>query len=420
MSDAVHGVLDTLGPGGIACAIACLSAAVAALAFTLPVRCLAHRFGAVDIPGGRRIHTRPTARLGGLALFAAIVTGVSASVLLAGDPFGMGGDLASAAVPILATSALVCALGARDDFRSISPATKLVGLSVAGLFLVAAGVRIEVIDLPGIGRLELGWLAGPVTIIWVLACANAVNLIDGVDGAGTGVAMVSSAALALLCLGLSDGPSAMIYGAVCGATIGFLLYNRQPASIFLGDSGSLLLGFILAATSASSCTKRATALPLLAALLALSVPLLDSTQSFARRFRKSLLAGGRRRIVRAIQATGIADHGHIHHRLLSRGLSHRQVARVFCLVTTLTGLTALLLLPSEKFGLVPFLGACLAGGYMLFRLASLKTLEQVPAQPQEQPVEGTVIIPHSPTAEPVNPSGHPPVEVQDPAEELTR
>ena len=201
----------------------------------------------------------------------------------------------------------------------------------------------------------------------MLATTNAVNLIDGVDGVGPGVIMISACALTLLALGLGDPTSALLFGATCGAAGGFLVFNRQPASIFLGDSGSLLLGFLIGATSAAGCTKGATALSLVGALFALAVPFLDAVQSFVRRFRASFRYGG---FSTALQATTIADRGHIHHRMLFRGLSPNRIALILCLVTTITSLSALLMLPGGvHWG--ASVATTIVGVLVLFRLGSI-------------------------------------------------
>ena len=367
---------------------------VGAAILALPVRELAFRLGAVDQPGGRKIHAQPTARLGGLAILGALVAaamlGLQAPVE-GGDNRGVGA--------VLLSCALVCGVGVLDDIRPLRPAHKLLGLLGAAAVLVAGGVRITHLNLPLLTPCELGpgWSA-IATIVWVVACANAMNLIDGVDGGSCSVAMASSGALCLMTLGLGTHGATILFAAVCGGTLGFYLHNRQPARIFLGDSGSLLLGFAIAATSALGCTKRATALTFVAAFLALAVPLLDSTQSFLRRFRRALSEDGRSRLLRALRATAVGDRGHIHHRLLRRGFSHRQVARVLFLATALTGFLSLLLLEPGSVHPAIWVTGVLTAVWCLARLLLLDGESAEAARPPQEP---DYVIPAPPAPPPV-------------------
>jgi UDP-GlcNAc:undecaprenyl-phosphate GlcNAc-1-phosphate transferase len=240
-----------------------------------------------------------------------------------------------------------------------------------------------------VGKFALGPLAGVATVAWVLACTNAVNLIDGVDGLGTGVSLVGCFVLALVAHGTGDPVAAMAFIAIAGACCGFLLHNREPARIFLGDSGSLLLGFLMAAFSAAGCTKRATAILLVAALCTLAVPMLDTTQSFWRRFRRAARALGRGQLMQKLRATAVGDREHIHHRLLGRGLSHRRVARTLSLCGLLPGMSALLLFPSDNTAWFVLVGAALASGTVLWRLAAMPS----PLKPTPHTAERDVVLP---------------------------
>jgi len=364
--------------------------AVAALGF--PVRWLAHRLGAIDVPGGRHLHLRPTPRLGGLAVLSGlmIAAGVGLLALLQRRP-ELSEQLPSM-LAILGIAAGVCLLGARDDLRSLSPVAKLAGLGAAGLLLVLCGVQIDYFELPFLGKLALGPLAGLATIGWVLACTNAVNLIDGVDGVGAGTSGVACLALGLVAHGLGDPMSATMFLAIAGASAGFLAHNREPARLFLGDSGSLTLGFLVAALSAHGCTKRATALFLLAGLLALAVPLLDSTQAFVRRYRRAARELGYGRWLAKLRATAIGDREHIHHRLLGQGHSHRRVARTLSLCALVPGLSALFLLPATHQGGLWFGSACLASALVLWRLASMPSV----LKPNANEAERELVLPSSP------------------------
>ncbi|MEM7202019.1 MAG: MraY family glycosyltransferase [Planctomycetota bacterium] len=371
-----------LGADGWVSTLAFATATLVAGLAAFPVRSLAARLGAIDAPGGRRVHLRPTARLGGIAVVLGVWIGAALALgsgAVADGPFP---ERWRAVLPILGATAFVCGVGAIDDVRGLRPSTKLLALAAAGGVLILNGICIEHVAVPMVGTFDLGWLAWPATILWVIACANAVNLIDGVDGAGAGVSGVAAVVLTLVAIGTGDPVSAVLFAAVAGGAAGFLFHNRHPARLFMGDSGSLSLGFLLAAISATGCTKRAAALTLVAALLALAVPFLDTGLAFARRFHRALVRGQGRRLLSALKATAVADRSHIHHRLLVRGLGHREVSRVLCLITLLLGVTALLLIEPYGQTRLGLIGGLLAGAVLLARLAALRGEPTAPAEPE--------------------------------------
>jgi len=390
-----------IGDDSFACLLALIAAALLTLVTTPVVRRVALHFRIVDKPGKRRVHARSTARLGGLAVLCGIIAGsIIGAQVAQTEVGGLAESVAFADMwPILGIGTVVCLLGALDDLHPISARGKLLGLTAASALLAVADITIEVVSVPGIGLLRLDQFAIPVTILWILACTNAVNLIDGVDGAGAGVVMIAASTLSLFALGLGDGVTAILFAATCGAAGGFLFHNKQPASIFLGDSGSLLFGFMLAATSTAGCTKNATAMIGVGALIALAVPFLDASQSFVRRFRLALGNGTlRQRFVAAIMATAVADMGHIHHRLLRRGLSHGRVALILCLVTTIAGVAVLLMLPSGAIHWSANLTMFSVGAFALYRLAAVKDrpANQHDAALLPKSTEMTSIIPTMP------------------------
>jgi UDP-GlcNAc:undecaprenyl-phosphate GlcNAc-1-phosphate transferase len=305
-------------------------AAAVAMAATPLVRRLALRLDAVDRPGPRRVHRATTPRLGGLAVLA-----------------GAGGAIAAAeagGIPVVATLraggwqlgwlaagiAVVTAAGAADDLRGLTPGAKLALESAAGGLALAGGYALHGFTHPLSGEfVALGVVAGScVTLAWILLVTNALNLIDGLDGLAAGVALIAS--LALLVIAWSEGrvDATLLWVTLAGALAGFLVYNFNPASIFLGDSGSLLLGYLLAVLSLQSLQKGATTVVVLAPVLALGLPIADVMLTIARR----TLASG-------VGSVWQADRGHIHHRLLGRGLSQR--GAVLALYGVCTGLGAL-------------------------------------------------------------------------------
>lgn len=288
---------------------------------TPAVKILAEQLGAVDQPGGRRIHDHPIPRMGGLAISAAFLAAV---LLLA--------RLTPGVVGLLLGSLIILLMGAADDLTQLSPLRKLLLQLAAALTAMSFGVRIEFISIPGGAEpfLALGRLSAPLTLLWLVGCTNAVNLIDGLDGLAAGVSLISSLTLFEAALLAGQPNAALLLAALAGACLGFLPFNFHPAVIFMGDVGSQFLGFTLACVSVIGAFKLQTALTFAVPVLSLALPLADTAFSFFRR----LLRG---------QSPFLADRGHFHHRLLALGFSQRQAAAVLYAASALSGLAALCL-----------------------------------------------------------------------------
>ena len=298
-----------------------LCAAAAAYALTPSAEHLALRLGAIDRPGEeRRVHCRSVPRLGGIAIFL----GFCLAMLL----FSAGG---SALEGVLRGAVLILLMGALDDCLSLRAPLKLVLQLLAAAIAWRAGARIEVISVPpvsGAARfVSVGVLSLPLTLLWMTACTNAMNLIDGLDGLAAGVAAIASASLLLVAALVSEGEIALFLAALTGACLGFLPYNRSPARIFMGDAGSQTLGYLLGAASLLGMFKTHALLAFLAPPLALGLPLADTAWAFSRRALR-----GRSPLA--------ADRGHIHHRLLDLGLGQREAVRLLCAVSAALGLLA--------------------------------------------------------------------------------
>jgi UDP-GlcNAc:undecaprenyl-phosphate/decaprenyl-phosphate GlcNAc-1-phosphate transferase len=289
----------------------------------------AHARKLYDLPTeARRIHTRPIPRLGGIAVFAAtmcaLITAVATGSL---DPRATS-ETGRFALGILLGGGLLFLAGLWDDMWGLRPIAKLLAqLSAAGIAFWF-GFRI---DLVGLGSTEfvLGWLALPVTILWVVGVTNAFNLIDGLDGLATGIAIVALATTLAIALALGNPEVATVCAALLGAPVGFLRYNFNPARIFLGDSGSLYVGFMLAVLSVHGSVKSATAVLVIVPLFALAIPLLDTTLAILRRWLRGVPLSG-------------ADSRHIHHQLLALGLTHRRAAVTLYAVATALAMFGLL------------------------------------------------------------------------------
>ena len=302
-------------------ALALLCAAVCAHALTPSAESLALRLGAIDRPGeARRVNRREVPRMGGIAIFL----GFSLSTLC----FSRGG---SAVEGVLRGAVLIVLMGALDDCLALRAPFKLVLQLLAAAIAWRAGARIEVLSVPfasGAARfVPVASLSLPLTLLWMTACTNAMNLIDGLDGLAAGVAAIASASLLLVAALVSEGEIALFLAALTGACLGFLPYNRNPARIFMGDAGSQTLGYLLGAASLLGMFKTHALLAFLAPPLALGLPLADTAWAFARRTLRG-------------QNPFSADRGHIHHRLLALGLGQKETVRLLYAVSAALGLLA--------------------------------------------------------------------------------
>ena len=236
---------------------------------------MARLLGVVDAPEGRRLNKRPIPRLGGLAIFLGILVPSLAFLDLSGQMRG-----------ILLGAAVACVVGAVDDFRGLSPLPKLGGQVLAAAIPTAFGVWIDHFTFPFVGIVDLpAWVGIPLTIVWIVAVMNMVNFLDGMDGLAAGVCAITGLTFAILALSLGRVDPAILSAVVAGACVGFLRHNFFPARIFMGDSGALTLGFVLAAVSVQGLFKTASTVVLFLPLLVLAVPILDSSFVVARRLK---------------------------------------------------------------------------------------------------------------------------------------
>lgn len=292
-----------------------LAALVAAIA-TPFVRRFALRLGAVSQGGGRNVHTDVIPRLGGVGIALAAALPVALLFIVDSDVARVVRNHAQLSVGLALGSVLMVVVGAIDDVRGVSAGPKLLLQVLSSCIAFAAGFRIDAISLPGIGVLEMGVFALPVTVIWIVGVTNAVNLIDGLDGLAAGVVFFAASTNFIIALIGNAIFLCVIFSAIMGALLGFLFHNFNPARIFMGDSGSYFLGFLLASTSlAGAMQKTSTTVALLVPVLALGVPIFDTLLSVIRRWfeQKPLFS---------------PDRGHVHHRLLELGLTHKRAVLV--------------------------------------------------------------------------------------------
>jgi UDP-GlcNAc:undecaprenyl-phosphate GlcNAc-1-phosphate transferase len=306
---------------------------------------LAFRVKAIDQPGERKIHTRPIPRLGGLivctsfifvtALAFHVIPGLTETSWMTQYRWG---DLG---VSVL----LVVALGIWDDIHSLPAGRKLAVQIVVGNLVYFAGLSISRISIPFAREvIDLGMFAYPLTILWVVGITNAFNLIDGLDGLASGVALIASLTIVAVAGLSNDIATAMISLVLAGAILGFLPFNFNPARIFLGDSGSLFLGFVLAVLSIHSSAKGSTAFSILVPVLALGLPIMDTLLAMVRRVIRSFLSDSLVEGVKQSRLRAIfrPDKNHIHHRLLARGLSHKNAVIMLYLVSCIFGVCSFL------------------------------------------------------------------------------
>jgi UDP-GlcNAc:undecaprenyl-phosphate GlcNAc-1-phosphate transferase len=294
---------------------------------------LARLLGAVDLPGGRRPHAQPTPRIGGLAVFVGFLSGLAFAAWATGN-LQSAPDVGVSwrGLAIAATGVLL--VGVLDDLRRVAFYWKFAAQLAAAAYVWTCGFRIEIITHPLGGDWELGLLSLPLTLLWIVGITNAVNLIDGLDGLATGIALITTGAVAVIAFSGGRLGVTAASVALAGALVGFLRFNFNPAQVFLGDSGSMFLGFVLAVTSVRGSQKGPTAVAILVPLLVLGLPLLDTGLAVARRLYRLGDQGRRsghgtvRYVVNNFQHVFLPDREHIHHRLLDVGLSHRSAVLV--------------------------------------------------------------------------------------------
>ena len=285
---------------------------VASLVLTVVVRERAKRAGIFDPTDDRKLHTRLVPRVGGVAIFLSVGAALLVLALQGGfDGVGLAGPKLTV---IVIGAAATFLLGLYDDLRQIRARYKFAIQIAIAIAIFAAGVRIDTIALPLIGQISFNPVVALFfTIFWFVGITNAFNLIDGLDGLASGAALFALTTMFVVATINGQAGAALVTLAVAGATLGFLRYNFHPASIFLGDSGSLFLGFILAGIGAISSQKGSTVVAVAIPLVSLGLPVLDTSLAIARRFLRG-------------QPIFSADRGHIHHRLLGLGHSPAKVA----------------------------------------------------------------------------------------------
>ena len=305
-------------------AVALVCAALISFATTPPVRVLAHKLGAIDIPqDNRRMHKQPIPRLGGLAIYLGFV--VTALVFL---------DLSPLLITVLLGGTGIVVLGMLDDIFRLRASLKFLFQIGFAFIAVWQGVTVEQITLFG-RTIDFGGFSILITVLWIVGLTNAINLIDGLDGLSCGVSTISAFSLLLVAILMGQNPdSILMTGILAGACLGFLPFNTNPAKIFMGDTGALFLGYTLSVISVGGVLKLHTVVSVIIPLLIFALPLFDTTFAILRR----IIHG---------KSPFEPDRGHLHHRLIDMGLNQKQTVAVLYATCALLGLSAVLF-TSEK------------------------------------------------------------------------
>lgn len=298
--------------------IALIVTFIAAVILTPLVKKFAIAIGAVDQPNDRKVHVLVMPRLGGLAIFLSVVIGVIFYKPV--SPF---------LLPIALGALIIIVTGILDDLFELSPKIKLIGQILAASVVILGGIKVEFINLPFDARLELGLFAVPLTLLWIIGVTNAINLIDGLDGLSAGVSSIVLATMATMAYVNGNFFVLAISMIMLGATLGFLIYNFHPAKIFMGDTGSLFLGFMLSVLSLLGF-KNITLFSLLVPAIILAVPISDTLFAIVRRALKK-------------KPLSAPDKSHLHHCLLRSGFSHRQTVLIIYAMSAFFSLCAILL-----------------------------------------------------------------------------
>lgn len=322
------------------------------LILTPIVKILAFRMGAYDEPGERRINTKIMPTAGGLSIFISFA--FSCIVLFhAIIPLTI-------ILPIILAGGIVVLTGLIDDIKELSPMKKTIGIVIASLVVYFAGIRINFVTLPLVGMLDLHWFSLPLTVLWILAITNAINLIDGLDGLASGVSIIGLTTIGITGYFFLHAKSVyipIVIFILVASIVGFFPYNFYPAKIFLGDTGALFLGFMIAVMSLQGL-KNATFITVITPLLILGVPITDTVYAIIRRVLNK----------RPISS---ADKMHLHHRLLSLGFSHRGAVLTIYALALVFSFVSLLFSYSNTLASILLVVACIIGLELFIELIGL-------------------------------------------------
>ncbi len=303
-------------------------AALVVLGMTPLVRSWGLRSGRVDQPNHRKVHQQPMVRLGGVSIFCGTMLALAAIWSLRGFEM-LPPDKMSQVLGVVIGGVAFFAIGLADDLFNLSPFSRLFLQIIVASLAWQAGVRIDFVTVPAYGLVAFPvWLSLPITTIWLVGMANAINWIDGLDGLAAGVSGIAAVVMLIVCLFMNQPAAAIIAAALAGGALGFLRYNFNPAQIFMGDGGAYFMGFTLAGVGVIGLVKSVTTVAVLLPYLILAIPILDMSAVIFQRLRNG-------------DSPFIADKRHLHHRLLEAGLSHRSTVLVIYCLTLWVGSLAM-------------------------------------------------------------------------------
>ena len=306
---------------------------------------LADMMGAIDVPqDGRRMHTRPVPRLGGLAIFAGFLMAVLCLRLFS--------DMLPITMPLrgmLIGSIFIIVVGVIDDVLRLPAWIKFIVQFVAAVIVVWHGLRIEFFTNPfdADNFIRLGALSAPISVLWIMGMTNAVNWIDGLDGLSVGVSTIGSVSIFIVAAIHGEPLICLLMAALAGASLGFLPYNINPAKMFVGDTGATFLGFVLSSVAIMGLFKFSTMISFAVPFLVLGLPLFDFLFVIVRR-----VASGK--------SPAVADRKHVHHRLIDMGFSQKQAVTILYAVSAILGIAAVLATADDEIRAVLFVTALLA------------------------------------------------------------
>jgi UDP-GlcNAc:undecaprenyl-phosphate/decaprenyl-phosphate GlcNAc-1-phosphate transferase len=309
----------------------------------------------VDIPNARSVHEQPIARLGGIAVFVSFLMAIAYTFTLNRAACESFQEQWIQTLALLLGSVIVFFVGLYDDLKGVRVRHKLLAQFVGAMILTLVGARVTHITAQDLFSIDLGWVSYPVTFLWIIGVTNAINLLDGLDGLAGGVSAIACGAFATLAIIQGNTVIAILMFGLFGALTGFLFFNSHPACIFMGDCGSLFLGFTIAGASVLTATTTHSLVGIAFPILVLGVPIFDTIFSMLRRF---------------LERRGLTspDRGHFHHRLLQRGLTQQQVAFVAYTITIVIACLGMLMLRTRGFESVLLFATCLILLMLVFRL----------------------------------------------------
>ena len=321
------------------------------------VKSFAYKIGAIDVPkDNRRMHKKPVPRLGGLAIFLGFIVSMLLFVKIDHQMQG-----------ILLGASIIVVLGVVDDMSPLRAYFKFCVQIFAALVAVFHGVVIQTLSNPNVFAespyWDLGWLAVPITVLWIVGITNAVNLIDGLDGLACGVSTISAISMLVIALLVSEGDVALVMASLVGACLGFLPFNKNPAKMFMGDTGSTFLGYILATISIQGLFKYYAIVSFAVPFLILGLPMFDTLFAIIRR-----LAHG--------QNPMAPDRGHIHHRLIDIGLNQKQAVAALYVISSILGLSAVVLTSSGAIKAMLFLMALAVAAFLASRVIFRRDIDK--------------------------------------------